>query len=140
MHLFKQETGKFTEMANGPGQALEAEIRLYANYEPFTIKGNWKIQIMEISKEEFISTGPRSLNFYVNSFCEVMRRVRGEQGGPRSCSNGCDVIICKLGPLHPKQSPMLENTLYGNQLDERLNSLTLFMRSTKFCIQNQIKF
>ena len=129
MHLFKQETGKFTEMANGPGQALEAEIRSYANYEPFTIKGNWKIQIMEISKEEFISTGPRSLNFYVNSFCEVMRWVRGEQGGPRSCSGGCDGIICKLGPLHPKQLPMLENTHYGNQIDERLNSWKVKDRS-----------
>ena len=35
-------------MANGPGTSLEAEMRLYANDESLTIKGNWKTQIMEI--------------------------------------------------------------------------------------------
>ena len=121
MCIYSTGNGKLSDMTNGQGQALEAEIRSYANYEPFTIKGNWKIQIMEISKEEFISTGPRSLNFYVNSFCEVIWRVRVEQGGPRSCSNGCDMILCKLGPLHPKPLSMLENTNYWNQFTERLN-------------------
>ena len=56
-------------MTNGQGQALEAEIRSYANYKHFTTEGNWKIQIREIiSEEEFIATGRRPLNFYVNFF------------------------------------------------------------------------
>ena len=54
--------------------------------------------------------------------------VAGEQGGTRSCSSGCDVIVCKLGLLHPKRLSMLENTHYVNQLDERLNSFTRFMQ------------
>ena len=52
--------------------------------------------------------------------------VAGEQGGTRSCS--LMLIVCKLGPLHHKRLSMLENTHYGNQFDERLNSFTRFMR------------
>jgi hypothetical protein len=29
-------------MANGPGTALEADMRSYANYDSLTVKGNWK--------------------------------------------------------------------------------------------------
>jgi len=65
--------------------------------------------------EEFISSGPRPLNFYVNFLGEEMRRgkmIAGENGEAGSCSSGCDVIICKLGPLYSKQLLMLENTHY----------------------------
>ena len=69
MCIYSTENGKFTDMTNGQGQALEAEMRSHANYEHFTKEGNWKIQIREIiSEEEFIATGRRPLNFYVNFF------------------------------------------------------------------------
>ena len=81
--------------------------------------------------EEFISSGPRPLNFYVNFFGEEMRRgkmIAGDNGEAGSCSSGCDVILCKLGPLHSKRLLVLENTHYGNQFNERLNSFTGIMR------------
>ena len=69
MCIYSTGNGKLSDMTNGQGQALEAEIRSYANYEHFTTEGNWKIEIREIiSEEEFIATGPRPLNFYVNFF------------------------------------------------------------------------
>jgi hypothetical protein len=65
----------------------------------------------------------------------------GENGEAGSCSSGCDVIICKLGPLHPKPLSMLENTNYGNQFDERLNLFTGLVRTwnEKFWILTEIK-
>ena len=54
--------------------------------------------------------------------------IAGENGEAGSCFNGCDVIICKLGFLHPKPLSMLENTHYGNQIDEDLNSFTGLVR------------
>ena len=69
MCIYSTGNGKLSDMTNGQGQALEAEIRSYANYKHFTTEGNWKIQIREIiSEEEFIATGRRPLNFYVNCF------------------------------------------------------------------------
>ena len=47
MCIYSTENGKFTDMTNGQGQALEAEMRSHANYEHFTKEGNWKIQIRE---------------------------------------------------------------------------------------------
>jgi hypothetical protein len=69
--------------------------------------------------------------------------IAGENGEAGSCFSGCDVIICKLGPLHPNPLSMLENTHYGNQFNERLNSFTEFMRTImnneQFWILTKIK-
>jgi hypothetical protein len=54
--------------------------------------------------------------------------IAGVNGEAGSCSSECDVIICKLGPLHPNRLSMLKNTHYGNQFDERLNSFTGLVR------------
>jgi hypothetical protein len=107
-------------------------MRSYANYESLTREGNWKTQIMEIREGRVISSGPRPPSLYANFLREEMWRgkmIAGEQGEAGSCFSGCDVIICKLGPLHPRRLSMLENTHYGNQFDERLNSFTGLMRT-----------
>ena len=100
-------------MANAPETSLEAEMSLYANDESLTIKGNWKTQIMEIREGRVHLFWTTTSQF----LCKFSSR-RNEAG---SCSNGCDMILCKLGPLHPKPLSMLENTHYWNQFNERLN-------------------
>ena len=117
-------------MANTPGTSLGAEMSLYANDESLTIKGNWKTQIMEIGEGRVHLFWARLLNFYVNFFGEEIWRGKtkaGENGEAGNCFIGCDVFICKLGPLHSIRLLMLENTHYGNQFDERLNSFTGIM-------------
>jgi hypothetical protein len=52
-------------MANGPGTALEAEMRSYANYESLTTKGNWKQQIMEIRKWKSSSLLDHDLSIFM---------------------------------------------------------------------------
>jgi len=95
-------------------------MRSYANNESLTKKGNWKTRIMEIREGRVHLFWTTTSQF----LCKFSSR-RNEAG---SCSSGCDVIICKLGPLHPKRLSMLENTLYENQFDERLNSFTGLVR------------
>ncbi len=90
-----------------------------------------KHRLLKLEKEQIISSGPQPLNFYVIFFCEEMWRekmIAGDNGEAGSCSSGCDVILCKLGPLHSKRLLMLENTHYGNQFNEPLNSFIGFMR------------
>jgi len=52
-------------MANGPGTALEAEMRSYANNESLTKKGNWKTQIMEIRKWKSSSLLDHDLSIFM---------------------------------------------------------------------------
>jgi hypothetical protein len=95
-------------------------MRSYANNESLTKKGNLKTRIMEIKEGRVYLFWTTTSQF----LCKFSSR-RNEAG---SCSSGCDVIICKLGPLHPERLSMLENTHYGNQFDERLNSFTGLVR------------
>ena len=40
MCIYSTGNGKLTDMNNGQGQALEAEMRSHANYEHFKTEGN----------------------------------------------------------------------------------------------------
>ena len=110
--------GKLTDTTNEQGQALEAEMRRYANYEHFTTERNYRLGKL------FRKKGSSLLEHDLSILCKFFW-LTNEAG---SCPSGCDVIVCKLGPLHPKRLSLLESTHYGNQFDERLNSFTKFMR------------
>ena len=84
---------------------------------------------MEIRERRVHLFWARLLNFYVNFFGEEMRRgktIAGENGEAGSCFSGCDVFVCKLGPLHSygivelwiAALLMLENKHYGIQFDD----------------------
>ena len=66
MCIYSKGNGKLTDKTNGQGQALEAETRLYANYESLKIKGNWKTQIMEIRERRLHLFWTKTSQFYVN--------------------------------------------------------------------------
>ena len=76
---------------------------------------------MEIRERRVHLFWARLLNFYVNFFGEEMRRgktIAGENGEAGSCFSGCDVFVCKLGPLHSIRLLMLENKHYGIKFDD----------------------
>ena len=97
----------------------------YANYEPIATKRSWKTQIMEMILQEASSLLGQDISIFMQICCGETRRGEDDsgvvrKGKTRSCFRGWDVIICKLGSLHPVQLAKLKNTHCENDFDELL--------------------